>query len=264
MRAAARSEWWLIGGAGLATIAAWVFTIRGASDMPSGMPMPGGWSMSMAWMNMTGQSAVAHAVMFISMWTLMMTAMMLPSVMPTVLLHRRLIMSRVERRSPRAGSHLLLLAGYFSVWATFGLLAYAVGMSVSVAAMHYIAVSLLVPAATGVTLIVAGVYQVTPLKRVCLRHCRSPLQFFSQHQIRRASDSWVFGLHHGTYCAGCCWGLMAIQLVLGVMSLPLMMLVAVVILVEKQWRHGEAFASAAGAAAIAGGILLVVRATIRA
>jgi predicted metal-binding membrane protein len=232
--------------------------------MVSGMPMPGGWSMSMAWMNMGGQSPTGHALMFVSMWTVMMIAMMLPSVMPVVLLHRRLLISRVERGDAASGSHMLLLAGYFSVWAAFGLLAYAIGMTISTAAMRDARVSLLVPAASGATLIAAGLYQVTRWKRACLRHCRSPLELFSRHQIRRSRDSWTFGVHHGAYCAGCCWGLMAIQLAVGVMSIPLMLAVAVVILLEKQWRHGEALATATGVAAIAGGVFLVLRATIRA
>jgi predicted metal-binding membrane protein len=231
--------------------------------MSSAMPMPGGWSMSMAWMSMGSQSWFGHAAMFVFMWTVMMIAMMLPSVMPTVLLHRRLITSRVERGDSASGSHVLLLAGYFSVWAVFGMAAYAIGMAVSAAAMRQVEISVLVPAGTGVTLIAAGLYQVTRWKRLCLRHCRSPLEFFSRHQIRRVHDSWTLGLHHGAYCAACCWGLMAIQLALGVMSVPLMVLVAGVILMEKQWRHGEALARVAGVVAIASGVVLVVQATIR-
>lgn len=264
MRAAAKIEIRLTVAAALGTIAAWAYTIHSADSMASAMPMPGGWSMSMAWMSMGGQSSVGHAVMFITMWTAMMIAMMLPSVMPAVLLHRRLITSRIERGDAAAGSHALMLAGYFSVWALFGLLAYAIGMTVSAAAMRHVEISVLVPAATGGTLIAAGLYQVTRWKRICLRHCRSPLEFFSRHQIRRARDSWTFGVHHGAYCAACCWGLMAIQLALGVMGIPLMVLVAAVILLEKQWRHGEALAAVAGVAAIAGGVILVLRATIRA
>ena len=220
--------------------------------------------MSMAWMGMGGQSRLADAAMFVTMWTVMMIAMMLPSVMPAVLLHRRLISSRVQRGDAAAGSQIILLAGYFFVWTLFGLIAYGTGMAVSAAAMRDPSVSLLVPVATGATLIVAGLYQLTPLKHVCLRHCRSPLEFFAHHQIRTTDDSWAFGLHHGAYCVACCWGLMAIQLSLGSMSVPLMLLVAVVILLEKQWRHGEALAAFAGVAAIAGGVFLVVRATIRA
>src|SRR5688500_1502673 len=111
--------------------------------MSSAMPMPGGWSMSMAWMSMGAQSPAAHAVMFLVMWTVMMIAMMLPSVMPAVLLHRRLIDGRVKQSRPAAGSQLLLLAGYFSVWVAFGAAAYAAGMAISSAAMRSVDVSVL-------------------------------------------------------------------------------------------------------------------------
>jgi predicted metal-binding membrane protein len=215
-------------------------------------------------MTMGHQSPLAHATMFLVMWAVMMIAMMLPSVMPAVLLHRRLIQARVERGERPAGSHVVLLAGYFAVWVAFGAVAYAIGMALAEAAMRSIHVSVLVPAATGLALAAAGAYQLTRWKQICLHHCRSPLSFFAQHEIRRAADSWRFGLHHGAYCAGCCWGLMVIQLVLGVMSVPLMATVALVILLEKQWRHGEVLAKVVGAASLAAGILLALRATIRA
>ena len=244
------------------TIAAWVYTISAAGDMSSTMPMPGGWSMSMAWMSMGHQSALAHAAMFLVMWAVMMIAMMLPSVMPAVLLHRRLVQSRLGRGERAAGSHALLLAGYFSVWVAFGAVAYAIGMTLAAAAMRSVRVSVLVPAATGAALAAAGAYQLTQWKQLCLRHCRSPLEFFARHQIRGAADSWRFGVHHGAYCAACCWGLMVIQLSLGVMSVPLMGLVALVILLEKQWRHGEMLAQVVGGASLAAGIFLALRATI--
>jgi len=249
--------------AAVVTVAAWAFTVHSAGDM-SAMPMPGGWSMSMAWMSMGHQSPLTHAAMFLIMWAVMMIAMMLPSVMPAVLLHRRVIETRIERGDPAAGSQVILLAGYFSVWIAFGAVAYAIGMTVASAAMRSGKISALVPAATGIALAAAGVYQLTRWKQICLRHCRSPLDFFARHDIRRPSDSWRFGLHHGAYCAACCWGLMVIQLVLGVMSVPLMGLVAFVILLEKQWRHGEALARVVGAASLTAGVLLALRATIRA
>jgi predicted metal-binding membrane protein len=231
--------------------------------MASAMPMPGGWSMSMAWMSMGQQSTLAHAFMFLVMWAVMMIAMMLPSVMPAVLLHRRLVETRIRRGDRAAASQFLLLAGYFSIWIAFGVVAYAAGMTLAIAAMRSIRVSVMMPAATGLALAAAGTYQLTQWKQICLRHCRSPLEFFARHEIRRAADSWRFGLHHGAYCAGCCWGLMLIQLALGVMSVPLMALVALVILLEKQWKHGEMLARVVGAASLAAGISLVLRATIR-
>jgi predicted metal-binding membrane protein len=220
--------------------------------------------MSMAWMAMSDQSPVGHALMFVGMWTVMMVAMMLPSVMPAVLLHQRLVASRAERGTAAPGAQVLLLAGYFVVWAAFGLLAYAVGMTISTAAMRSVRLSALVPVATGATLIAAGAYQLTSWKQLCLNHCRSPLDLFARHDVRRARDSWTFGLHHGAYCAGCCWGLMAIQLALGIMSVPLMLTLALVILLEKQWRHGQRLSRLAGIAAIAAGAVLMLRATIRA
>ena len=119
-------------------------------------------------------------------------------------------------------------------------------------------VSRAIPAATGIALMAAGLYQLTPLKRACLLHCRSPLSFFASHWHEGWGGALRLGLHHGLYCVGCCWGLMTIQLSLGVMSLPLMFAVAFVILVEKVWRFGMVVAAASGAAAIAaGGYVLV-------
>ena len=245
--------------AGAVTIAAWAYTIRSAGAMSGAMPMPGGWSMSMAWMPMGDQTAVARATMFLVMWTVMMVAMMLPSVMPVVLLHRRLIDSRRTRGEAAAGSNLLLLAGYFGTWTGFGAVAYVLGIAITGAAMRYAPLSRAIPAASGLTLAAAGVYQLTGWKQACLAHCRSPLEFFSHHPIRRAGDSLMFGIHHGAYCAACCWALMAIQLVLGVMSVPLMAAVALVILLEKAWTYGRALAVAAGIAALAGGAVLLLR-----
>ena len=248
----------------IVSVAAWAYTISAARGMASHMPMPGGWSMSMAWMSMGQQSAFEHAAMFMVMWAVMMIAMMLPSVLPAVLLHRGLLAARTGRGDNAGGSQLLLLAGYFAVWVTFGGVAYAAGMAIASAAMRSIDVSMLVPIATGLALTAAGAYQLTNWKQICLRHCRSPLEFFARHHIRGAADSWRFGLHHGAYCAACCWGLMVIQLVLGIMSVPLMALLALVILLEKQWRHGEVLARAVGAATVAVGIWFVLQATIRA
>jgi predicted metal-binding membrane protein len=209
------------------------------------------------------QSRLAHGMLFLAMWSAMLIAMMVRAVMPAVLVLRRLVETRIERGDRAAASQFLLLAGYFSVWVAFGVVAYAAGMTLAMAAMRSVRVSVMVPAATGLALAAAGTYQLTQWKQICLRHCRSPLEFFARHEIRRAADSWRFGLHHGAYCAACCWGLMLIQLALGVMSVPLMALVAFVILLEKQWRYGESLARVVGAASLAGGIVLALRATIR-
>src|SRR5437868_6642850 len=152
-----------IAGAAIATAAAWAMTVRGARNMAGAMPMPGGWSMSMAWISMGDQSAVARATMFLTMWTVMMVAMMLPSVMPVVLLHRRLVTARIDRGEAAGGSNLLLLAGYFGVWTGFGALAYVAGTSIARGAMRNASLSQAVPVATGLALFAAGAYQLTSL-----------------------------------------------------------------------------------------------------
>ena len=199
--------------------------------------------------------AVAAAVK----WTVMMIAMMLPSAMPMVLLYRNLVRARQAAGRAVAPS-IVLLAGYFLAWLGFGLLAFAAGTAVSGLAMQHASVSLAIPAATAVALVIAGAYQLTPLKRVCLRHCRSPLSFFTTSW----RDGWLgalrLGTHHGAYCVGCCWALMLIQLVIGIMSVPLMVATAIVIGVEKTWRHGERAAVVVGSSAIAAGLVILVRA----
>jgi len=242
------------------TIAAWITTMRGAASMSGAMPMPGGWSMSMAWMAMGSRSALGRAAMFLAMWTVMMIAMMLPSVMPVVLLHRKLMVARAEREQAASGSNVLLLVGYFAVWAAFGAVAYALGVTITGAVMRSASLSRAVPIATGLVLAVGGLYQLTSWKQSCLSHCRSPLEIFARHPLRGAADSLMLGINHGSHCAACCWALMAIQLALGIMSLPLMAAVALVIYLEKCWKYGQTLAAAVGIAAIVGGALLVFRA----
>jgi len=238
----------------------WAITLREAQRMAGGMRMPGDWMMSMAWMAMPGQSSMDAAVMFLAMWEAMMIAMMLPSAMPLVLLYQRLGISRraLGRAAP---SQVVLLAGYFLVWLAFGVVAFVAGFGLSALAMRQEGISRAIPAATGVALIVAGVYQVTPLKRACLRHCRSPLSFFTHGWREGWYATFRLGVHHGAYCAACCWALMLIQLAIGVMNLPLMLAIALVIGIEKSWRYGERFAAAAGVAAIVAGVVITARAS---
>ena len=236
-------------------------SVYSARTMSGTMTMPGGWEMSMAWMRMPGQSRIGAAAMFLTMWQLMMVAMMLPSTMPVALLYRRFAAAR-RRRGEAAAPVAVLLAGYFSTWLLFGVVAYVVGVGLSDAAMRDERASKLVPAATAFALILAGVYQLTPWKRVCLRHCRSPLSFVATCWKPGWLGTLRLGSHHGAYCAGCCWGLMLIQLAIGVMNLSLMAVLAGVIWIEKSWRHGEQMARAAGAAAIAAGAIMAVTSAI--
>ena len=244
------------------TLAVWF-----CRSMSEGMEMPGGWSMSMMWMPMPGQGWLAAAGMFLAMWLAMMVAMMLPSVLPTIVIYRRVLQLRHEPQIGLATSFMAL--GYFLVWLAFGAAAFALGVVAASGAMRWEAASRAVPALSGLILIICGLFQFTKWKMSCLRHCRDPLHFVATHLEgvpvrRRCAGSWRFGVHHGALCAGCCWGLMLAQLVLGMMNLTLMAVLAAVIALEKLAPRGIWIARAAGAASITGGFLLIGRATLTA
>jgi predicted metal-binding membrane protein len=184
----------------------------------------------------------------------MMVAMMLPSTLPILLLFRRVALFRHERHA--GGLCTVLAAGYFLIWVAFGLAAYGIGIGVTQLAMHSLQISRAVPFTAGVALIAAGVFQLTPLKQACLRHCRDPLLLLANHSGRGWSAALQLGLCHGAFCVACCWALMLIQLVLGVMNLTVMVAVAVVIALEKLVPRGQQLARGAGLAAIAGGLLI--------
>jgi predicted metal-binding membrane protein len=219
-----------------------------------GMPMPGHWTMSMMWMTMPGQTWFAAAAIFIGMWLAMMVAMMLPSTLPMLLVYRR---ACAFRGDPRAGWLTFALGmAYFFVWLLFGIAAYAAGQAVTLAAMRWIAFSRFVPVAAGGALVAAGVFQLTPWKSACLKHCRDPLLLVAHHLHHGWWGAVSLGLHHGAFCAACCWALMLIQLVLGVMNLAVMAVVGVIIALEKLLPRGEMVARLTGLASILGGIWL--------
>ena len=242
----------------LVFLASAAITVWQCRSMAGGMEMAGGWTMSMVWMRMPGQSWAAAWAMFLGMWVAMMVAMMLPSALPMLMIYRR---AALFRGDPGAGVGTVLVgAGYFTTWAAFGAIAYACGVTVAAAAMRWVAVSRAVPVASGAALIVAGVYQLTPWKFACLRHCRDPLSVVAGHLHGGPLGALRLGLHHGTYCAACCWALMLVQLALGVMSIPVMAAVAIVIALEKLTPWGRAISSVFGAAVILLGAALFVQA----
>ena len=221
-------------------------------SMSGGMPMPGNWTMSMMWMAMGGE--LRAAAMFILMWLAMMIAMMLPSSMPMLALYRRVAAFRGEEHLGQAT--FALGGGYFLVWTLFGVGAYMIGGIITRGAMHSAALSRALPFAGGQALCVAGIYQLTPWKSACLKHCRDPLTLISHHLRQGRLGAFHVGIHHGALCAACCWALMLIQLVLGVMNLTVMAIVAAVIAVEKLLPRGEWLARVVGVGAISGGVIL--------
>ena len=243
----------VIYGAALAVFAvAAAATIYFTRSMSGGMRMPGNWTMSMMWMVMPGQTWVTALLAFVGMWLVMMVAMMLPSALPMLLLYRRAAAFRGE---PRLDVLTLAIAtGYFLVWTLFGVVAYAAGVVISRAAMNWVTLSKIVPLAVGLALVFAGIYQLTPWKSACLKHCRDPLLLVAHHLHSSWRGALRLGIHHGLFCAACCWGLMVIQLVLGVMDLTVMSVVALIIALEKVVPRGDVIARVTGYAAVLAGL----------
>lgn len=196
---------------------------------------------------------VLAVVLFLVTWTVMMAAMMLPSIVPFTIGISRLLRASGARRGRLAA----LTFSYFLIWVVTGVAAYLV-----LRGFELVAGSTETRARAGaVVLLAAGVYQLTPLKRVCLRHCRSPLLLVLQHgqaALRsRFGAAWA-GLAHGGYCLGCCWALMAVLLAAGVMSLIWMAIIAAIVATEKWHRHGELISRVLGGLFLAAGLALLV------
>jgi predicted metal-binding membrane protein len=185
---------------------------------------------------------------YLGIWTTMMAAMMLPSAAPAV---------QLFSRARGGGQTAAFVAGYLLSWTAYGLIAYGVYRAIRAEAPSFLAWDEQGPWVAGGALAVAGVYQLTPLKSACLRHCRSPLSFLLRGRRGFAGALWM-GIEHGAICIGCCLGLMLALFALGVMSLVWMGVVAVAILIEKVLPGGEAFARALAVALIAVGIWVAV------
>jgi predicted metal-binding membrane protein len=206
----------------------------------------GAWAVTIAlargMAGMTGTMGLGLAV-FVPIWTLMMAAMMLPSVAPTASLYARTF--RDNRALRTAG----LVGGYLAVWAAAGVPAYGLAWLAGwLTGMHPEAAHVMAVAVFGVV----GVYQLSSLKDRCLAHCRSPLGLLLHYGSYRGRSRDVrVGVHHGAYCLGCCWGLMAILIAVGVMNVAAMIGLAALVLVEKVWKWGPAAGRIAGSAVLA-------------
>jgi len=202
----------------------------------------------------TGHGGVALPIV-VTGWTLMTAAMMLPTTLPLLALFHAM----TRRRPDRPLLVALLIAGYLAVWALFGLVAHAgnhrlralVERTDSLAHRHWLF--------AGALLIVAGLYQFTPLKYHCLDRCRSPLGFIMGHWQGRRERLQAFrlGLHHGLFCVGCCWSLMLLMFAVGVGSLVWMLVLGAVMAAEKNLPWGRRLSAPLGFILLAcGGVLL--------
>ncbi len=217
---------WLIGGTlAAAVVVCWAWIVPMARDMYGAMTGPSRWMMTDRW-------DFTHCALLLAMWVVMMTGMMLPSAAPTLLLYAGVVRKGPE--SGRARAHVYAFAGgYLLVWTAFSLLATVLQLLLA----RWLVLSPMMEAQnrafSGALLLVAGLYQLTPYKRACLQSCRSPAAFMAQHWRRGIAGGFRLGLAHGVYCLGCCWALMLLLFVGGVMNLWCIGVLTLFVLLEK-------------------------------
>src|SRR5712692_5533145 len=218
------------------------------------MPIAGGWTMSMAWMRMPGQTWPGAAASFVGMWVVMMVAMMLPSLVPMLWRYRQAVGRTGETRLGRLT--VLVGVGYFFAWTVYGMAAFPLGVALATIEMQQPALARAVPIAVGVVVLIAGCVQLTAWKARHLAWCReAPGR--GRTLPADAGTAWRHGLRLGLHCTRCCVGLMAILLVIGVMDLRVMAVVAAAITVERLAPAGERVARAIGAVVVGAGSFLI-------
>jgi len=224
----------------------WMVTIGQATGMRGmvgglaqlGSPMPNGVSIPI----------------FMGMWLAMMVAMMGPTIAPIVLAHRLV----VQRKGDGNIATAVFVAGYLFVWTAIGL----VPLAVFEAFRNYdpmAGVPGWAPLIAGLVLVVAGLYQFTPLKTACLTACSTPFDFLVSHDFGSGNrGAFRAGITHGAFCLGCCWARMTVLVVVGLMNLVWMAVLAAIFLGEKNWRHGVTLSRIAGGATGMIGLLILI------
>ncbi len=266
-----RDRWIVLGGLVALTLLSWAYILAGAGTGMSvrdttivslfphrmaEMPMAG-MSMSMQ----PGMWSLGYFIIVLFMWWVMMIAMMTPSAAPMILLY-----AHATRHSQATGQlrqgvvpTAAFAGGYLMVWLGFSLLAatlqWGLERSGVVSAMMLASTSAGVSAAV---LVLAGLYQLSPLKHICLRHCRAPAEFLSRHWRPGTPGALRMGLQHGAFCVGCCWVLMALLFVGGIMNVLWIAALAILVLLEKVAPHGAWLSRAAGVVLLAWGAATVV------
>jgi len=254
------------------TCGAWALTLYYAHDLgaPVGAAMSGSMSAdgmagmdSMAGMAMGGMSAAgwsfSGAVVFVAIWTVMMAAMMLPAAAPMIMIFAS---AQARRGQAALVPTWIFTGGYLLVWLAAGVIVYVTVEVVTDTASHLGAIErgAWAPLALGIILIMAGVYQFTPIKRVCLRHCRSPFAFVAMHWRDGRLGAVQMGVLHGIFCLGCCWALFAVLVAAGAMSLAWMLALTLVVFAEKVLPLAQITSYAIGVALVILGVAVSVAA----
>ena len=222
-------------------------------------------AMAMAGMNMPGMVMVdtqewgtTTVLLLFMMWAVMMVAMMVPSATPMILAFLTVNQSRSNANRPLAPTGIFLL-GYLAVWTAYSAVATLAQWGLHQATLLSTTMAATSAALNGGLLIAAGVFQLTPLKRTCLNGCRSPLSFLMSEWRNGGVGAFVMGLRYGAYCLGCCWILMALLFVAGVMNLFWVAAIALLVMAEKILPRGEILSHVAGIALVAAGVVRLAK-----
>ena len=244
-----RDQLWVLASVIGATVLAWLYLF----SMATGMEAMGSAMLSARTIPWNS----ADIVLMFMMWVIMMVGMMLPSATPMILLF-----TTVNRRRRSQGaavtSPVIFVTGYLAIWMAFSLVATLLQWGLHDAGLLSPMMTTTSAWLGGVTLVAAGTYQWTPFKTICLRHCQSPLHFISTHWRSGTRGAFRMGWTHGRYCLGCCWVLMCLLFVGGVMNLIWIAGLAVFVLVEKAWPH-RWVPPLSGAGLVVWGVLVATR-----
>lgn len=232
---------------------AWLYLWRDAAAMShmemAGMPMAG-------MQHAVGAGAIA---LTFAMWTIMMVGMMLPSAAPAILLYAALVRKNGERGTVLPAVWVFT-SGYLVAWTGFSLAAALVQVALEQAALMTPMMQSASRGLNAAILIAAGIYQWLPIKGICLRKCHHPIEFFATRWRAGAGGAFRMGLEHGLYCVGCCWVLMLLLFVAGVMNLLWVALIAGFVFVEKLLPAARFTTRFASVALVLSGVALLVKA----
>ena len=232
------------------TVLAWIYLLEMAVGMDGMMTMDAG-----AMMQIKPWTSAEFGYMLL-MWVIMMVGMMVPSAMPMALIY-----AAIARKAARQGTTLaptaFFVCGYIVIWSVFSVVATLAQWGLDRAALLSPMMVVTSPGLGAGLLIVAGLYQMTPMKDACLRHCRAPAHFISQRWKPGAFGAFRMGLEHGAYCLGCCWILMGLLFFGGVMSLLWIVGITAFVLLEKVLPFGRVGGRIAGVAMALGGTVFL-------
>jgi len=231
------------GALGSVIAASWAYLWLGGGQI---MPMPPEWS-------------VPYAALIFVMWAVMMVAMMLPGAAPTVLLVTTLASDRTANSKLVLATAMLFASGYLLVWCGFSLAATLLQWGLDEAGLLSETMGFGNVTSAGAVFVAAGIYEWTPLKNACLRHCRSPTEFLVRHWRQGVLDAVVTGMRHGTFCLGCCWLSMALLFVGGLMNLAWVAAITLLVLLQKTIPCGGQTSLLTGAVFIEWGFVSLVR-----